>query len=306
MLGKWLATVAGAALIVVTLRDLFHSILRPAGEGGLSRAIMRGGWWLLRWRRKRQSGLAFGGPFLILMVLASWTVLLLVGWALLYWPRLSDFHPTSGLPGPAAHGFGTALYVSAVTLSTCGLGDLAPVGATVRTMLPLEALVGFGLVTAALSWLLELYPVIASKRALARQVSLLSELEERHGRPLWALSAEVSERALASAVTALVDVTGQLMQMPASYYFEPRDPRHSMAAQMPELLACARRAQSPQAPQTCRIRGELVEAALDDLAHSLRARFLPWAGDDVGAVFAAFRDEHQADEPSGPRSQVSS
>jgi hypothetical protein len=305
-MAAWLSTVAGAALIVVALRDIFHSVVRPAGEGELSQRIMRSGWWLLRrGRRRRWSGLAFGGPALMLLVLGSWAVMLTVGWALIYWPRLSGFHPATGLPEQATRGLGTALYLSAVTLSTCGLGDLAPVGTAVRVMMPTEAFVGFGLVTATLSWILELYPVIARKRALARQVSLLAELEERHGCPLWALSPEVSEAELSSATTALVDVTGQLLQMPASYYFEPRDARHSLAAQMPRLLACARRAQAAEAPATCRVRGELVQAALDDLAHTLRTRFLPDAGEDLDSLFVAFRDEHQADEPSGPRSEAS-
>jgi hypothetical protein len=303
-MAAWLSTVAGAALIVVALRDLFHSVLRPAGEGELSQRIMRGGWWLLRRGWRRRSGLSFGGPALMLLVVGSWTVMLIAGWALIYWPRLPEFHAATGLPEAATRGFGTALYLSAVTLSTCGLGDLAPMGTAVRVMLPMEAFVGFGLVTATLSWILELYPVIARKRALARQVSLVAELEERHGCPLWVLSPEVSEAELSSATTALVDVTGQLLQMPASYYFEPRDARHSLAAQMPRLLACARRAQGPEAPASCRVRGELIQAALDDLAHTLRARFLPDAGEDLASLFAAFRDEHRADEPAATGSDV--
>jgi hypothetical protein len=303
---RWLTLAAGAALIVFALRDLFHSVFRPAGQGSISEHVMRAGWAVLRLRRSpRASGLAFGGPLLVLLVLATWTLMLLVGWAVIYWPRLSEFHPATGLPPGASQGFSTALYVSAVTLTTLGLGDLTPVGALLRVLMPLEALVGFGLFTATLSWILELYPVIARKRALARQISVLAELEERHGSALWELSAEVSERELASIADKLIDVTGQLVQMPASYYFEPRDERHSVAAQSGTLLACLRRAQLPQAPIAVRLRAELVERALDDLAHALRTRYLRRAPADMDGLLRAFHDEHVAEKPSGPESDVS-
>jgi hypothetical protein len=299
---KWIATVIGAVLIGTALRDLFHSVFRPAGQGDLSEGVMRAGWWLLERRpRPRASGLAMAGPLLVLAVLVTWTLLLLVGCALIYWPRLEDFHQASGVPAPA--GFGVALYLSAMALTTLGLGDYLPIGALVRVVMPFEALIGLGLFTAALSWILDLYPVIAGKRALARQISLLARLEDRHGQRLWQMSAEMSERELSSIGDRLNAVTGQLLQMPISYYFEPRDPMHSLAAQLGTLLACVKSACEADQP-TIRLRGELVRNALDDVAHALRARFLPHAPADTAAVLEAFRRQHVSEKPTGPKAEV--
>jgi hypothetical protein len=300
---SWLATAAGVMIIGVALRDLFHSVFRPAGQGVLSNGVMRVGWWLLTRRgRTRASGLAFAGPVLVMAVLGSWTAMLLVGWALLYWPRLGALHPAEGVSAPA--GLWTALYLSAVTLTTLGLGDLVPLSAATRALMPAEALVGLALFTVTLSWILELYPVIASKRALARHISLIHELEQRHGCPLWSLSPEVSESELTGINAKLVAVAGELLQMPASYYFEPRDARQSVAAQLEPLLSCLNHARSAEAPPATRIRAELVQAALGDLAHALRVRFLPRCPDQLEAILRAYRLEHIAERPAGPKSDV--
>jgi hypothetical protein len=61
-------------------------------------------------------------------------------WALLQWPAAGS------LAGPQAADFLECVYLSAVTFSTVGFGDVAPVGA-IRFLCGTEALTGFVLIT---------------------------------------------------------------------------------------------------------------------------------------------------------------
>jgi len=61
-------------------------------------------------------------------------------WALLWWPAAGD------LAGPAYSDIFECVYLSAVTFSTVGFGDIAPVG-PIRFLCATEALCGFVLIT---------------------------------------------------------------------------------------------------------------------------------------------------------------
>lgn len=121
----WVSLV-GAVPIVVALRDIFHTLFHPAGSGSVGRAVQRVTWRVFRiLARRRPQALALAGPTAVVAVIGSWAFLAIVGWALVYWPQLpGGFHFASGVP--ATDGFGEALYVSLVTLSTLGYGDVTP------------------------------------------------------------------------------------------------------------------------------------------------------------------------------------
>ena len=61
-------------------------------------------------------------------------------WGLLHWPAAGS------LQGPESAGLLECVYLSAVTFSTVGFGDIAPVGA-IRFLAGTEALSGFVLIT---------------------------------------------------------------------------------------------------------------------------------------------------------------
>ncbi|WP_455403051.1 potassium channel family protein, partial [Streptomyces bambusae] len=157
------------------MRDVFHTLWHPTRHGGLSRLIMTGCWRLSGRLAggRRASGLA--GPLAMVTVVATWALTVVVGWALVYWPHMPDgFTYTAGLR-PAEHAeFLDALYVSLVHVSTLGLGDIAPGEGWLRVLAPVEALVGFVLLTATVSWTLGIYPALARRRALALRLSHLS------------------------------------------------------------------------------------------------------------------------------------
>ncbi|MFG2985952.1 potassium channel family protein [Streptomyces sp. NPDC048258] len=138
---NWLFNVAGAALVLFVLRDVFHTLWHPTRHGGLSRLVMTSLWRLSSslTPRRRASGLT--GPLAMVAVVAVWALTVVVGWALIYWPHMPDaFTYTAGLR-PAEHAsFVDALYISLVNVSTLGLGDIAPTEGWLRIFAPLEAL----------------------------------------------------------------------------------------------------------------------------------------------------------------------
>jgi hypothetical protein len=68
-----------------------------------------------------------------------------------------------------------SLYFSLVTLATLGYGDISPLSGWLRMVAPLEALLGLGLLTGCVSWLLSIFPVLSRRRALAYEIHLLEE-----------------------------------------------------------------------------------------------------------------------------------
>lgn len=109
-------------------------------------------------------------------MIAVWGLLLVVGWALIYWPHLpSGFLLGTGLAASEQGSFVDALYVSLVTLGTLGYGDIAPRAEWLRLAAPLQAFIGFAFLTAAISWVLSVYPVLTRRRSLAHDVALVDE-----------------------------------------------------------------------------------------------------------------------------------
>ncbi len=263
------ATLLGVALVLVALRDIFQQLFRPGGAGSLSRGLMRGIWTLFRrLAARRPALLLLAGPSVFLTIVAVWVTLLVVGWALIFWPHLpGGFRYASGLDPSRAEGLGEALYLSLVTLTTLGYGDITPTGATVRVLAPLEALVGFGLLTAAISWLLSIYPVLSRRRSLAHEVALVREAESKTGIPAMRMGAEATERMLDSLTGRVISAGGDLLRFPIAYYFYDGDEWSSLPAQIGTLERLAEEGCDEACPQAVRLRGDAARSYRDLLGY---------------------------------------
>jgi hypothetical protein len=253
------ATAAGAFLIAVALRDVFDALFNPEGRAVLSRSLMRATWRLFRGRRS----IALAGPAALIATVASWALLLLVGWALVWWPHIDDFNNV-GVSDP---GFADALYFSMVTLTTIGFGDVTPASDVLRVITPIEALLGFGLLTATVSWLLGVYPALSRRRSLAYEITLLREAEKAQGQPLTSMAPASLERILAELTSRLIAVERDLVTFPVSYYFRERDERFSLASAIPFLLELAERGSRDRSPDT-RLRALMLRDAVADFART--------------------------------------
>lgn len=96
--------------------------------------------------------LSLAGPSTLVAVIAGWVVLLWAGWALVYWPRLPEqFSFSPGIDPRIRGGFVDALYLSLMTMTTLGYGDVTPSTGWMRILATLQALTGFGLLTASVT-----------------------------------------------------------------------------------------------------------------------------------------------------------
>ncbi|MGY1771323.1 potassium channel family protein [Blastococcus sp. SYSU D00813] len=290
----WVVTAVGAVLVLVVLRDIFHTIWHPSGSGGLSDALMRGVWRVVG--RRRTSG-TLSGPLAMVAVVLAWVVLLVAGWALVYWPHLPEgFVYGTGLVPSSRAALGDAVYLSTVTLATLGFGDIVPVTGWLRAAVPVQALVGFGLLTAAVSWILQVYPALTRRRALAVRLSLLRRVDT---------PGLVADRRSALAPLLLHDVAAALAQSRVdltqyneTYYFRDGDPDASLPAMLGVALYLSEQARcSPEADT--RYAGGLLAAAVGDYLRVVDEEFLH-LGSEVQALASAYAADHGQEVADAP------
>ena len=286
-----LLTIAGAALILAALRDVFDVLFHESGRVMLSHGVTRTVWRAFRAIGSRQPHLfSLAGPFALVSVVFSWGVLLILGWTLIYWPHMPGSF-TLGTGVDPSHPFTDSLYLSMVTLSTVGFGDIAPGTGLLRALTPLEALLGFGLLTASISWLLSIYPVLSRRRSLAYEVNLLVSSEKRTGTAVVELEPEAAEAVYSELTSRLVAVERDLAALPVAYYFAAADRRFSLPATMPKLLALAHRGLDESLPPRVRLRATMLHEAIDDFAQTAQAvHRLP--GRTTEDLLRAYADDH--------------
>lgn len=85
-----------------------------------------------------------------------------------------------------------------MTLTTLGYGDVTPVSDWLRLLAPLEAAVSFALLTAGVAWLMSIYPILARRRALAHEVTLLRETSQQTGIDVLLRDSQLAEGTLAA------------------------------------------------------------------------------------------------------------
>ncbi|MCJ1676963.1 potassium channel family protein [Streptomyces sp. APSN-46.1] len=283
---EWLVTGAGAALVLLILRDVFHTLWHPTRHGGLSRLVMTALWRLSSFLNSRRAAAGLAGPLAMVSVVALWALTVAVGWALIYWPHMPDAFVYAGGLRPGEHaGLLDAMYVSLVTLSTLGLGDIAPAEGWLRLLAPLEALVGFALLTATVSWILGIYPALARRRALALRLSHLSRTHPSRAQ----VDSPAGAAMLDSLATALSVAAVDFLQYAESYYFHDGDDRTSLACQIGYALNIADEASNAGHPDV-RLASAVLRTALEDLATILDERFLHTQGPPGQALDAFARD----------------
>ncbi len=164
---------AGVFLIIVGLLDVFFTVLHYDGFGFLSSRLYRRIFGLVRFltrplpRRYRALGLSMAAPLMVPVTIAAWILLVTLGYALVYYAGM-DGETFFSLPGRNLDpSLLEALYLSGVAVSTLGFGDITPTSSLYQAIVVSEALVGFGILTLAISYIIGVYGVLQRLGVLA-------------------------------------------------------------------------------------------------------------------------------------------
>jgi ion channel len=151
--------IAGLVLALLTLSDVFQTVVVPGGSHAFLQVARRIVWALLplwKYGRGRRRGLSdMFGPLALVLSFVVWICLLTVSFGLMVFALRSDFRP------PLTN-LGDALYLVGSTLATVGLSESNPLGAA-RWIILAAGFGGLGVMTLAVTYLLEVQSSIAKR-----------------------------------------------------------------------------------------------------------------------------------------------
>ena len=169
---EWLAFAIGLLLVALTVGSLINTIITPRTISSRITYLL----WLVVYRtflfvanrmsryESKDRLLAYLAPVSLLVTLAGWLLLFLLGYALMFWPLI---------PG----GFGAALQLSGSSLFTLGVASSPRAGPISLEFIAAAT----GIITVALQ--IGYLPTIYG--AYNRRESLVTALSGRAGAPAW-------------------------------------------------------------------------------------------------------------------------
>lgn len=240
-----LAFIAGVSSLFIVLLDAFQTIILPRRAAG--RLRLTSVFYTLTWRpwrfvtrrmhntRHRETIFSYYGPLSLILLLAVWATMMILGFALLFYSLGSPFTDSTHMSR-----FYSDLYVSGTTIFTLGLGDVIPQNSWSRSLLILEAGTGFGLLAVVMGY----FPVLYG--AFSRREVIISLLDARAGSPPTAAellrrhSFEGSKEALAMLLTEWERWSAELLESHLSYpllcYFRSQHNNQSWLSALTAIL----------------------------------------------------------------------
>jgi hypothetical protein len=289
-------TITGIVLILAAVRDIFHTLFNPSEQGDLSEWIARGIWRGIR--RTSPRGLNYAGPIAFVTVVLYWTVSMILGFALIYFPRIShSFAFTAGLE-PAHYrtwlGSLDASIGSLITLSS-GIYSKEP---WIQLVMGVESIFGFGLLTASVSWILSIYPVLEHRKSLAQEASLLHFAEMKGIRRLCEIGESDLYDILLGFAGQMTTSRNELIQFPITYYFHENERETSLAAILPYLADMA--AQNVHGEGAVALAATALGGAIDDYLKFVGRTFLDRPFTNRYEMLGAFAADHLRDAVRSP------
>jgi hypothetical protein len=224
-----LCTVLGGGLVVIVAWDITLTLLHPTARGPLSYVANRLTWVGVRGFSLRLFGgrwLSYAGPVAVAGNVLAWVFVLWIGYALVYLPFIDSFSFDPNTPFEGK-GFVEALYVSGAILTTAGFGDVVATGDALRLTTVLEAASGFGALSAAIAYVLSVYPLTTELRSTGMQLAdhrvLVLSGAVRAVR-------ESGTSVLAGLVREMTEAHEHLRRYPVLYYFESGDKEEPLSS----------------------------------------------------------------------------
>jgi hypothetical protein len=280
---------AGTVLIIAGLRDLFQTVFHPASSGVISDWIARGVWRVFQSMSPRR--LVLAGPFAFLMTVLYWGISLVVGFAIIYRPLLPRaFLFTNGLDEHAFISFRGAVDLSLNSLMTQATG-VYPRYVWLQLLMGAEAVLGFALLTASISWILSIYPVLEHRRSLAHEATLLHFSEEKGVRRLDEIGDVELTDLLLGFVSQVTTHRNELTQFPITYYFYEEDSNTAIAGILPYLADIAQ--QNVQRAGAAAIAATSLGGAVDEYLKVIAKDFLHCAFPDREQILLAYAQDQR-------------
>jgi ABC-type thiamin/hydroxymethylpyrimidine transport system permease subunit len=275
----------GALLVLLVLREVFHTLFHPSGRPQATMAIFRGVWKLTGMLGERARSLS--GPLSMVLVIASWVAGMVVGWALIYWPAMPEsFVYSDSLSPKTQDGILDAIYYSWVTQTTLGYGTIAPAEDITRILGPLQATMGFAILTLVVTWVLSVYPALQRQRSTATLAGVIEAAHAGIGVTGPAQRPTAARQMAKALSTFRVDLT----QYPSTFFFAAPNPSMAMSKRLPFIVRLA--ADGEETEET-RGASAALQASLDLFAEALaQQRGMPSAGRDE--VFSAYQRHHES------------
>lgn len=166
-------TVVGAALIVAVLVDMVTTTVAvSAGAGPITKRVTRPLWRLTLALHRRSVShrlLRIAGPVILFVVIATWLVGLILGWALVFGQEGSLVE--QGLDGPVP-AFGRVYFAAGMVLGR-GASAIGAASEVWRFVEQLAAASGVALLSLSIAYVLPVVGAVVRKREVAAYVSTL-------------------------------------------------------------------------------------------------------------------------------------
>lgn len=240
-----LSVIAGVALLAGVVLDVFSTVFVPrGGPGWVTRRLYRGVWkaWIAiacAGGRRRRRLLAQAGPILLPLTVIMWVVQVVVGFALIYLPFTEDLATP---PRGGKADWVSALYVSAYSATTLGVGDVYASTGPLRLLMTFEAAIGFALFTVSITYLLSVYSAL--QRATSLALAITTFVGRRSGedgldvvcRSVSTGSESETVTWLGQTMTQLAETSQAQRQYPLIAYFHIPDDHRAPPVALSDLL----------------------------------------------------------------------
>ena len=145
------------------------------------------------------------------------------------------------------------------------------------------------MLTATVAWILQTYPALSRRRALAHELNLFRRAAGTQG--VSALEPGHAAALVDSFARSVATVSIDLLAFNETYYFHEAQQRESLPATVAYAQQLASEAEA-STHSDLQFAGGMLHAALDDLAEVLRGKF-GHSGQTSSAVFQSYETHHR-------------
>ena len=217
-----LEQILGLLLGIAVLLDIFLIVLHARADTGIvSRWISMPTWrGLVAMSRsmgpRKGPFLSYAGPIILVLVIATWFVLLTLASALIIHPALGT--GIKALAGETPTDFGTALYIAGHSLDFVGGTEFHPETPAWRLFFLTTSIIGVALVPLIITYLLEVYSSLRERNRLGLKVHLHSA---ETGDAAEVIAALGPQGRFETGYVVLAEWAAEVTEVKESHHFHP-------------------------------------------------------------------------------------